>query len=67
MVGIKQIKENLKITHIFFLNSADWYKDRLTDAELEELENPKPKEKKPQRVRGPSRRKTTRVVEEEEE
>lgn len=48
-------------------NSADWYKDRLTDAELEELENPKPKEKKPQRVRGPSRRKTTRVVEEEEE
>ncbi|KAM7354274.1 obstructor-B [Cochliomyia hominivorax] len=46
---------------------ADWYKDRLTAAELEELENPKPKEKKPQRVRGPSRRKPARVVVEEEE
>jgi len=41
---------------------ADWYKDRLTDAELEELENPKPKVKKPARVRGPSRRKQPKVV-----
>jgi len=36
---------------------ADWYKDRLTDAELDALENPKPVTKKPSRVRGPSRRK----------
>ncbi|XP_073823985.1 obstructor-B [Musca autumnalis] len=44
---------------------ADWYKDRLTDAELEELENPKPKEKKkPQRTRGQSRR---RPAQEDEE
>ncbi|EDW88732.1 protein obstructor-E [Drosophila yakuba] len=39
---------------------ADWYKDRLTDKELDELENPKPKTtttKRPPRVRGQSRRK----------
>ncbi|XP_037927321.1 protein obstructor-E [Teleopsis dalmanni] len=46
---------------------ADWYKDRLTDVELEELENPKPKVKKPQRTRGPSRRKQTKVAQEEDE
>ncbi|SPP85617.1 protein obstructor-E [Drosophila guanche] len=50
---------------------ADWYKDRLTDAELDELENPKPKStttKRPPRVRGPSRRKPTpKVVKEEQQ
>jgi len=46
---------------------ADWYKDRLTDAQLEELENPKPVTKKPPRTRGPSRRKPTKRVETEEE
>uniref|UniRef100_A0A1B0AT80 Chitin-binding type-2 domain-containing protein n=1 Tax=Glossina palpalis gambiensis TaxID=67801 RepID=A0A1B0AT80_9MUSC len=47
---------------------ADWYKDRLTDAQLEELENPKPKqEKKPQRIRGASKRKQVRVNTQEEE
>ncbi|XP_065356154.1 protein obstructor-E [Calliphora vicina] len=46
---------------------ADWYKDRLSDAELEELENPKPKAKKPTRVRGPHRRKNAPVVAKEEE
>ncbi|XP_011202016.1 protein obstructor-E [Bactrocera dorsalis] len=46
---------------------ADWYKDRLTDAELEELENPKPKTKKPQRTRGPSRRKPAKAAHVEEE
>jgi hypothetical protein len=37
---------------------ADWYKDRLTDAELDELENPKPK---PTRApHSPSRRKPSK-------
>lgn len=48
--------------------SADWYKDRLTDAQLDELENPKPVSKT--RVKGPSRRKPAKktvIVEEEEE
>ncbi|XP_055381959.1 protein obstructor-E [Condylostylus longicornis] len=48
---------------------ADWYKDKLTDAELDELENPKPKKPK---TKGPSnRRKQPKakivVVEEDEE
>lgn len=35
--------------------SADWYKGRLTDAELDELENPKPKvTKKSQRPARPA-------------
>ncbi|XP_037913505.1 protein obstructor-E [Hermetia illucens] len=42
---------------------ADWYKDRLTDAELDELEHPKPKVKQ-HRTKGPSRRKPSRKVEE---
>lgn len=29
--------------HLFCVFSEDWYKDRLTDAQLDELENPKPK------------------------
>ncbi|XP_017480134.1 PREDICTED: uncharacterized protein LOC108369524, partial [Rhagoletis zephyria] len=45
---------------------ADWYQGRLTDAELEELENPKPKVKKAQRTRGPSRRKPAKAPVEEE-
>lgn len=49
---------------------ADWYKDRLTDAELDELENPKPKSttrpKGPQRQRKPRPTKA-RVVEEDED
>lgn len=35
---------------------ADWYKDQLTDAQLDELENPKPPTKT--RVKGPSKRKS---------
>lgn len=51
---------------IYFQFSADWYKDRLTDAQLDELENPKPaptrspsspsrrkSNKKPKRVQAP--------------
>lgn len=52
----------------FSLNSADWYKDRLTDAALDELENPRPATKT--RVKGASRRKPSKkvvVIEEEEE
>lgn len=52
----------------YFGCSADWYKDRLTDAQLDELENPKPVSKT--RVKGPSRRKPAKktvVVEEEDE
>jgi len=56
-----------------FISSADFYKDRLTDAELEELENPKttPKPKKtgapvPQRRR-PSRPPPKKVASEEED
>lgn len=41
-----------------YVCSADWYKDRLTDAQLDELENPKPVVKT--RVKGPSRRKPSR-------
>lgn len=43
------------LNFFFYYNSADWYKDRLTDAQLDELENPKPANKT--RVKGPSRRK----------
>lgn len=50
---------------LFFLCSADWYKDRLTDAQLDELENPKPVAKT--RVKGPSRRKQAKKPVEEEE
>lgn len=41
---------------------ADFYKDRLTDAELEELENPKPKTTKAPRTKGTgsSRRRPSR-------
>lgn len=37
---------------------ADWYKDRLTDAELDELENPKPKSTS--RPKGPQRKRLPR-------
>lgn len=40
--------------------STDWYKDRLTDAELEELENPKPKAKPTKAGSKPPRRRASR-------
>lgn len=43
-----------------YIFSTDWYKDKLTDAELDELENPKPKVKNPQRTKGSSRRKQSK-------
>lgn len=45
------------ITNCLFVYSEDWYKDKLTDAELAELENPKPKVKATQRTKVSSRRK----------
>ncbi|XP_055857479.1 protein obstructor-E isoform X1 [Episyrphus balteatus] len=39
---------------------ADWYKDRLTDAQLDELENPKPKPRDPSRPTRPQRKRITR-------
>lgn len=51
--------------------SADFYKDRLTDEQLEELENPKttsPRSKKTKGTRGRPKRPTSRkLVEEDEE
>lgn len=45
--------------HFIFRNfSVDWYKDRLTDAQLDELENPKPPPTA--RVKGVQRRKSSR-------
>jgi hypothetical protein len=43
-------------------NSADFYKDRLTDAELEEIENPKTTTKAPKASKGApaSRRRPSR-------
>lgn len=38
--------------------SVDWYKDRLSDAQLDELENPKPQPAT--RVKGAQRRKASR-------
>lgn len=38
----------------------DFYKDRLTDAQLEELENPKPKGKPSKKTKGPSATTSTR-------
>ena len=57
----------------FTSHSSDFYKDRLTDEQLEELENPKtttPRIKKkgtPASRRRPNRPTARRVVEEEEE
>jgi hypothetical protein len=42
-----------------YIFSADWYKDRLTDAELEELEFPKTTPK-PSKSPGASRRRPSR-------
>lgn len=64
----KQQKLIILISH--FISSADWYKDRFSDSELDELENPKPKStttKRPTRVRGSLRRKPQpKVVKEPE-
>jgi hypothetical protein len=54
--------------------SADFYKDRLTDEQLEELENPKTTTAKPKKTKGsvashrrrPSRPQSRKVAEEEE-
>lgn len=57
-------------------SSKDFYKDRLTDAELEELENPKPKVKptkgpnsarRPSRPSRPTKREKQLEVEEEDD
>lgn len=47
--------------------SADWYKDRLTDAELDALENPPTPPPSKAKVKGPSRRKPAKVVVEPED
>lgn len=47
-----------QLTIIFCSISVDWYKDRLTDAQLDELENPKPPPTV--RVKGVQRRKSNR-------
>lgn len=49
-------------------NSADWYKDRLTDKQLDELENPPPPStEKPKIKKGSSRRKHPKLRQREEE
>lgn len=49
---------SVQLTPLHLLFSADWYKDRLTDAQLDELENPKPPPTT--RVKGVQRRKPSR-------
>lgn len=51
-----------EVNRVNFCFSADWYKDRLTDAELDELEHPKPKPKPAAATRppGPIRRRPSK-------
>jgi hypothetical protein len=46
--------------HVFIFFSADWYKGVLTDEELYNLENPKPKDSAKDKEAAANRRKPSR-------